>query len=149
MFITAAGRQIERANPPRLSQAAVAALQRYKWPGNVRELRNVIERAVALCVGSTIQPGDLPPGLLEAAGSSAASGVRPEPPSKAQKGSGDLASDIRALERARIVDMLERCGGSQTQAAKRLGISRGTLIARMQAFDLPRPRRRDNDAPVD
>ena len=38
---------------------ARALLHSYKWPGNVRELRNVIERAVLVCAGETIQPDDL------------------------------------------------------------------------------------------
>ncbi|MFQ5793404.1 MAG: sigma-54-dependent transcriptional regulator, partial [Acidobacteriota bacterium] len=39
---------------------AMEVLTGYEWPGNVRELQNVIERAVILCQGQTIQPGDLP-----------------------------------------------------------------------------------------
>ena len=44
---------------PRLSAAAQAALERYDFPGNVRELENILERAVALCGGTEIQPDDL------------------------------------------------------------------------------------------
>lgn len=47
-----------------------------------------------------------------------------------------------AAERDRILAALAECGGNQTQAAKKLGISRGTLLMRMDAFELERPRKR-------
>jgi DNA-binding NtrC family response regulator len=50
-----------------------------------------------------------------------------------------LARDLREVERARIIDALERCGGNQTRAAELLGISRRTLVGRMTEYDLPRP----------
>ena len=45
------------------SEAAIQAMQRYRWPGNVRELQNVIERAVLLGKGDTIDVDDLPSAL--------------------------------------------------------------------------------------
>jgi DNA-binding NtrC family response regulator len=54
-----------------------------------------------------------------------------------------MRDDIRSLERSRIIAALTQCGGNQTQAAKLLGISRRTLTTRLEAFDLPRPRKRD------
>jgi len=42
--------------PPDISADALALLLRYDWPGNIRELRNVMERALALCPGTTITP---------------------------------------------------------------------------------------------
>lgn len=59
-------------------------------------------------------------------------------------GIGDADDDFpidSADERARVVDALERCAWNQTQAAKRLGMSRRTLIKRLEAFALPRPRK--------
>ncbi len=38
-------------------------LDTYDWPGNIRELQNIIERAVVMASGSTIQPEDLHPEL--------------------------------------------------------------------------------------
>ena len=43
----------------RLSDAAKAAISKYRWPGNVRELSNVVQRAVVLCEGPTIEAIDL------------------------------------------------------------------------------------------
>ncbi len=48
-----------RAAPPRLSNAAVAALARHTWPGNVRELENVLGRALVMCEGDRIEARDL------------------------------------------------------------------------------------------
>jgi len=55
-----------------------------------------------------------------------------------------LASEVAELERKRIVEALEHYGGNQTQVARALGVSRGTLIARMDQYGLRRPRKRDD-----
>jgi len=65
-----------------------------------------------------------------------------------QRGSGPIAADPRSLatavadlEKQRILDALEQCGGNQTRAARMLGISRNTLLARLDDYGLPRPRK--------
>jgi DNA-binding NtrC family response regulator len=45
-------------------------------------------------------------------------------------------------ERTRILGAIDECGGNQTMAANKLGISRRTLVARLHAWGLTRPRRR-------
>ncbi|HEY3495538.1 MAG TPA: sigma 54-interacting transcriptional regulator [Polyangiaceae bacterium] len=54
------------------------------------------------------------------------------------------AEPLDDAERARIVNALERCGGNQTHAARLLGMSRRTLISRIERFGLPRPRKRED-----
>jgi DNA-binding NtrC family response regulator len=49
---------------------------------------------------------------------------------------------MEILERRRIVEALEKCGGNQTAAAELLGMSRRTLVSRLSTYDLPRPRKR-------
>jgi two-component system, NtrC family, response regulator AtoC len=114
-----------RRSPPRLSDEAERELCTYSWPGNVRELRCAIERAILLCRCDEILPTDL---LLETQTryqeSRPADG--PQPP---------------AEERDRIAAALIECGGNQTRAAQRLGIARGTLVARLARYGLPRPRK--------
>ncbi len=120
-FVTALAREARRRPPPELSEAALALLRGYDWPGNVRELRNAIERALLLCEGNSIQPEHLP---LER---HAERSVPPPP-------DGDS-------ERARILAALAACGGNQSGAARRLGVSRKVLIARLDAYGVARPRK--------
>jgi transcriptional regulator with PAS, ATPase and Fis domain len=97
-----------------ISPEALGVLERHAWPGNVRELENVIERAVALEAGATIAPERLPETLgaaqLEAAGSPLRPGF-------------NLDDHLREIEGALLRRALAESGGSQTRAAKVLGIS--------------------------
>jgi two-component system response regulator AtoC len=52
-----------------------------------------------------------------------------------------LRTGVEDYEKARVIEALEQAKGNQTQAAKLLGISRGTLVSRIEQFDLPRPRK--------
>jgi DNA-binding NtrC family response regulator len=132
-FIAASSGGLQRRQPPRLSSAALEALLAYAWPGNIRELRNVIERAVLLCDGDEIGVAQLPSKMT----SVAAKVESPEADPRAR-----LLQQIEDVERARVKDALARCGGNQTQAAELLGISRRTLLTRLDQYDLPRPRKR-------
>ena len=138
-FIEQVSRVMGRDPPPRLSPEALTMLQRYRWPGNIRELRNVIERAVLLGSGQMITSEHLPVERLESVpppGESSAAALL----SAAESAP---TADLGSAERERILDALERCVWNQSQAAKLLGISRGTLIKRIEEYGLPRPRKRD------
>ena len=50
-------------------------------------------------------------------------------------------SVVEDLDRRRVLDALATCGGNQTRAAEMLGMSRRTLVARLDAYGLPRPRK--------
>jgi DNA-binding NtrC family response regulator len=52
-----------------------------------------------------------------------------------------LPDEMQALERERILEALHQCGGNQTQAAEMLGISRRTLLRRLDEYNVPRPRK--------
>jgi two-component system response regulator AtoC len=52
-----------------------------------------------------------------------------------------LKSGVEMVERDLIIRALEQCAGNQTQAAKLLGISRRTLVSRLEQYNLPRPRK--------
>jgi two-component system response regulator AtoC len=143
-FVAAACRELDRATPLRVSPEALDRLSRHDWPGNVRELRNAIERAAVLCAGDTILPEHLPPALLKPAASAAPpaiAAVTAAPAAAPPANAAGLQGEIKSLERQRIVEALERCGGNQSKAAELLGISRRTLVSRMSEFDLPRPRK--------
>jgi two-component system, NtrC family, response regulator AtoC len=153
LFAARACKAFERSQVPALSGETLALLERYPWPGNLRELRNVMERAVMLCAGDRLLPEHLPPKMTAGAAPSApAPGTavkdceaksRPEEPMAPRGTEGSpphaLASD--PSERQRIVEALERCVGNQTYAAKLLGISRRTLVTKIEKYNLPRPRK--------
>jgi DNA-binding NtrC family response regulator len=106
-----------------ITEAAENALLDQAWPGNFRELRNVIERAALICNGGRIELGDL---LLGDRGERDA----PEPDSSVRP------------ERHQIVEALSMCAGNQTRAARMLGMSRRTLITRLETLGIARPRTR-------
>jgi DNA-binding NtrC family response regulator len=125
--------------PPAISDAALAVLAAHGWPGNVRELRNVLERALLLGDGPVLGPEHLPehlPQPAHPAPPSPATGATaaPDAPPAVVNGSDDP-------ERARVLEALAACAGNQSRAARRLGISRKALIARLDRFGVARPRK--------
>jgi DNA-binding NtrC family response regulator len=137
-FIALATQAMRRPRQPALTAAALARLTGHDWPGNIRELKNVIDRAVLLCGRRDIEPEHV---VLDGGGprpqpdaNDAAAGPDPAPPRSVREEMADL-------ERDRIVNTLDAHGGNQTRAARSLGISRGTLIKRMEAYGLTRPRK--------
>jgi two-component system NtrC family response regulator len=112
------------ALPPRLTDAAAEALERYPWPGNVEELRVVLARAVLLSGGAPIQPRDLALGE--------APGPRPAPHA--------VPASLEEVERRHISEVLAHVGWHQGRAAQLLGISAKTLYRKIREFGLERPR---------
>jgi two-component system response regulator FlrC len=102
------------------SPAALECLARHSWPGNVRELENAIQRAVALAMGSVIEPTD-----LFVAGSPAEADAAPA-----------VGTTVREMERQLIQKTLENTGGNRTHAARLLGISLRTLRNKLNEFGL-------------
>jgi DNA-binding NtrC family response regulator len=112
------GRRIDAVAPD-----AMTVLRRYRWPGNVRELRNVVERALVLGDGSTLEIDDLPPELLHAA------------PAGAPASPAVTAGTIRTLaelEREAIAAALTATSGNKARAAALLGIDRTTLYRKLK-----------------
>jgi DNA-binding NtrC family response regulator len=138
---------IGRDDVPTLSPDALELLSGYAWPGNVRELRNAMERAAVLCAAEIVLPEHLPGAMRQRASLTpavrplAAGQQHPTPTGSPGVGLCGLPAEIRRLERERIVDALREAGGVQSEAARALGISRRTLISRIEQFGLPRPRK--------
>jgi transcriptional regulator with GAF, ATPase, and Fis domain len=139
-------RVAQRLGRPSLefTPSAVDALHRYSWPGNVRELRNVVERALILAKGPAIDAPDL--AFQEHAVASPSSVAPVERPTLTEPNAGlsesELRDQMRAFERHRIEEALRKTHGNQTRAAQLLGVSRRTLINKLELHNFDRPRRR-------
>jgi len=111
--------------PPAISDAAMKLLATHDFPGNVRELENVIERALTLCDGGTIQPEDIelrgPPTFEDS--------VPPHRP-------GTLPQTLEDMERASIRKALEDARYNKTAAARSLGISFRALRYRIKKLGI-------------
>src|SRR5450631_3053528 len=102
----------------RISTEALRPLVSYSWPGNVRELENTIERAVVLSSDSDIGP-DLLPDHIVGRGSSV--------PALDANAGATLFGIMEDCERRIIIDMLEKCGWNQTEAAELFHVPLSTL----------------------
>ncbi|MGE0789277.1 MAG: sigma 54-interacting transcriptional regulator [Sandaracinaceae bacterium] len=120
-----------------VSPAAHAALLGYGWPGNVRELRNVLQQAALTSQDGAIDVDDLPGRLRAPPGDVAAAFEHDSAQEELGSDVGaDLRARIEAFELEQIRACLEACGGNQTEAAKRLGIPRRTLVHKLKRFGL-------------
>ncbi len=135
-FIAQATKQSGRTGEPSLTPEALVLLKGYGWPGNIRELRNVIERAVLLCTTQTLEADLLPAEKLSTPVLSRRADAGP-PAANVPQGK-DESYDA---ERSRILDALDKSAGNQTLAAKLLGISRRTMLNRLDSYSIPRPRK--------
>jgi len=115
-----------------ISPEAMDYLVRYDWPGNVRELQNVIERGVILSRGASIIP-DLLPIEVITSGEQLRTKKNIFPPSSGLT-LPEEGIDLEELEKDMIRQALEKTEGNQTKAAKLLGISRYTLIYRLEKY---------------
>jgi two-component system response regulator HydG len=110
-----------RLNKPAtmVSDSTLQALVRYRWPGNIRELENVIERAVIIASNDALTLQDLPADVA---------GLIPP----VESGGGV----IEAMERTLIEKILVESGWNKSKAAKRLGIGRRTLYAKVARYGI-------------
>ncbi len=104
-----------------ISKQALKALKAYSWPGNIRELRNICERLSILMAGKTIELENLPEEFLGPALQKLDLLVLPE---------SGIALD--SVEANLIHQALNRTKGNRSKTAKLLGLTRDTLIYRMQ-----------------
>jgi DNA-binding NtrC family response regulator len=107
-----------------IDAAALALLHAYAWPGNLSELRGVVERAAQLAAGALITELHLPERLRAAAQPSTPYRLPPE------------GLSLEALEIALIEQALERAAGNKTRAAELLGLSRHTLLYRLEKYKI-------------
>jgi DNA-binding NtrC family response regulator len=106
----------------RVSDDAMAALERYPWPGNARELENVIERALILCDSGVIALEHLPHGVRQG-------------PSVDGHGPQAGRPTLEEVERSYIRQVLEECKGPRQSAARVLGISERNLYRKLKELE--------------
>jgi len=148
----------ENSRPLRsFAPAALKLLMDYDWPGNVRELENVVERGVVLSTQELLEPDLLPeairnrtagPAGLQLGGLLSSLSIAPgahaaghPPPS--------LFQIVEEIERRVIVDMLERTGWNQTEAAERFQIPLSTLNQKIKRLGIETRRRSSSHRPPD
>jgi len=112
----------------KMSPEAMDVLMKYDWPGNVRELENAIERCAAITAGPVIAPEDLPEKIRQGAAALGLKAFRFELPE-----GGIVLEDV---EKTLIQAALEKNNNNQSAAARYLGITRNTLLYRMDKFNL-------------
>ncbi|HEY1818243.1 MAG TPA: sigma-54 dependent transcriptional regulator [Kofleriaceae bacterium] len=124
-----------------LEPGLVDALARTDWPGNVRQLENTIARLAALSSGGVIGLADFRAAELGAQAPSlpTSDANDADPPPDARNGPS-LKEQVEAFERGLVARALDSTGGNQSEAARRLGVSRVTLIDKMKKYALNQKR---------
>ncbi len=131
----------------RIDESALTIMKDYSWPGNIRELRNVISQAAALSVDGVLSSATIESALKR---SRATSGVSTSASngqtgfdwdefvnSRLETGSNNLYGDtVLMMERELLTRVMKHTGGNQVQAAKILGIARGSLRSKLQILRL-------------
>jgi two-component system, NtrC family, response regulator AtoC len=127
---------------PVFTREALELMRSYSWPGNVRELKSVVERAVLLCGDGPIRPEHLPCERMRAV-------LVTKPAISHARRTTDLPMRPRGSDEERewILAALDRANGNQTMAARALGISRRTLVNRLNEYDVRRPRKSKKSEP--
>ena len=124
-LVAAVLRRLSGDTPPRLSAAALKALEFYSFPGNVRELENILERAIALCSGDSIEVDDLQLGPEEIHDA----GIE-------GRGSETLDEYLNRLERQAILEALQKAEGNRTAAARLLGVTFRSMRYRLERLGI-------------
>ncbi len=110
---------LEYRRPMKLTDGALQRLRDYSWPGNVRQLRSVLETAVAMCDGDSIDAADLPLG-----------------PDRRQQSAGLPTLKLEQLECDAIRQAVRQTEGNKAQAARLLGIHRDTLQLKLRKYGI-------------
>jgi len=129
--------QVNEKKEPFLSAEAKDVLKSYDWPGNVRELENVMERAVLICNDAAIYPKHLC--LSNVNNSSVQLPVSGEEHSLCQyndKKNTETNSTLHEMEKAMILETLNKVSGNKTKASKILGISVRTMRNKLHEYGI-------------
>jgi two-component system nitrogen regulation response regulator GlnG len=138
-FVRRYSREFDK-NIQKIADDTLAILKQYSWPGNVRELESVLRKAILEATGPVLLPAFLPP-LPSHERPKASETESPYWESfvqqRLQAGSNNLYGEARDLmERELLSRVLEHTNGNQLQAAKILGITRGSLRHKLRALNV-------------
>jgi Nif-specific regulatory protein len=126
----------ENGKDLKISSAAMDLVVGYDWPGNVRELENCVERMVVMARREIIAPEDVPL-PVNLTRPYAMPSVMPRAPMPApMPAAASLPGAVADIERQRVVEALQRCGGVQTRAASILGITPRQLGYRLKKYGI-------------
>jgi DNA-binding NtrC family response regulator len=126
------GRFLDSRNKAQLRFApeAMQVLMEHNWPGNVRELENIVERAVVLASDVIVPVDVFPDYLLQA------SGIRLRRDNGPLPADASLFEIVADYERRVIIERLEQCGWSQTEAAENLRVPLSTLNQKIKRLSI-------------
>jgi two-component system response regulator PilR (NtrC family) len=127
-FLSRYGRENDKPMV-RIAPRAMELLMDYHWPGNVRELENVVERAVVLSTGETLDVDLLPMTVRQPSSA-------PLPPANLPTNGLSLKEAVSDFERQLIVKALQACGGVQKRAAEMLRVKPTTLHEMMKRLSI-------------
>jgi len=116
-----------------ITEAAMDRLLKYPWPGNVRELENVVERAVIFCKEDFISEREMPEELKGDFVAALYSSLHGRP-------YGEVLAEV---EKGLLLQSLKDCRWNKSEAAKRLGINRTTLLSKLKKYHLVSPNTQD------
>jgi two-component system, NtrC family, response regulator HydG len=111
----------------RVTAECMDLLTEYPWPGNVRELENAIERGIILMRGTELTEKSLPLSIQN----------HPGKQTEDQQLTDEVdAGSLFAVEKQRILKTLEETGGNKSESARRLGITRKTLLNKLNRYEV-------------
>lgn len=125
----------------RFDNEAMQVIMDHTWPGNVRELENVVERAVVLATSHIVAADVLPEALLHSQGIRIRHDELSPLPADAS-----LFEIVADFERRKIIERLESCGWSQTEAAESLRIPLSTLNQKIKRLNIDIKRQKSGAA---
>jgi two-component system nitrogen regulation response regulator NtrX len=119
--------------PKKLTRRAMDMLKEYSWPGNIRELQNLIERLVILNQQPTIDADDLP-------------AMVPAKHIEQEYFEKDTYSEFKdAMEKEFFLQKLRTYGHNVSKTARKLGMQRSNLYKKLEKYDIPYKRTRDEE----
>lgn len=132
------GREIEG-----IDKEALDCLCRFTWPGNVRELQSVLKQAILQASGTVLVRDFLPAAIINPESRAPAGDYAAQPrleqfiDEQLQSGASNLYdSAIRRVERILLTKVLQHTGGNQVQAARILGITRGSVRLKLRELGI-------------